>query len=557
NYAPPQQIMGRFWRLHGRVVADAWWQAKRELHPKKETLNYISKLVLDEQKHDVDPSKIDEEWAADREKVIKYCTKDAELALRILEKIEVLEKAMDLATVSKLPISDVMNSGASTLIDSILIREADRNNIGVPLTHHTTKRRKIMGGYVHSVKSGLYKWICVLDFRAMYPSIIISNNICFTTLDPTGAIQSPIEGVAYQSKTTKDGLLPKILEKLMADRNEAKQKRANADSPAEIKYYDGLQDAIKILMNSVYGVFASAFYRFTDPKIGESITAFGRKNIMDIIDKLESEDISVIYSDTDSIFIQSPHNELEPTIEFGNNIASRFSVGGGVLEFEKVLEAFFTHGKKKRYVGNVVYPVKEQVVRGYEIRRTDSFDLQSEALSQLFNQVLGGEDIDIVVKTAREIISDIRAGKVPLEKLVISKTVKEISHYKDPDRMANVLAMKKLTKLGYEFVPGMKVSWIVIDSHQTPQEVEPYVDGRKFEFEPDREYYARRMALSMSRITDVFGWDEKTLLTGVKQKSLFSDSYNQSPGKSPEPTPPSDKPPNKKPKKDYTLTDFM
>jgi DNA polymerase I len=554
---PPQKVMNRFWRLHGRIIADAWWHAKKELRPKKESLNNIAKLVLNEQKHDVDPSKIDEEWANDREKVIKYCSKDAELALRILEKIEVLEKAMDLATVSKLTITDVMNSGASTLIDSILIREADRANIGVPLTHHTTKSKKIEGGYVHSVQSGLYHWLCVLDFRAMYPSIIIANNICFTTLDPDGATKSPVEGVAYLSPDQKSGLLPKILERLMADRDEAKQKMANAKDEDEFKYYNGVQDAIKILMNSVYGVFASAFYRFTDPKIGESITAFGRKNIKDIIEKLESENIPVIYSDTDSIFIQSPHTELDPNIEFGKKIADRFSVGGGILEFEKILESFFTHGKKKRYVGNVVYPEKKQVVRGYEIRRTDAFDLQSEALTQIFDSILSGEDIDTVVKYARGVIADIKDGKVPLEKLVISKTVKEIGYYKDPDKMANVQAMRKRVKLGYEYVTGMKVSWIVVNSNITPQEVEPYVDGREFEFKPDWNYYARRTAMSLARVTDVFGWDEKELLTGVQQKSLFSDFEDKGGSKSTEPVPPSQKPVKKKPKKEYTLTDFM
>ena len=85
------------------------------------------------------------------------------------------------------------------------------------------------------------------------------------------------------AKTEKAGILPRILEKLMTERAAAKQKMASSESPDEIKYYNGLQDAIKILMNSVYGVFASAFYRFTDPKIGESITAFGRKNIKNIM----------------------------------------------------------------------------------------------------------------------------------------------------------------------------------------------------------------------------------------------------------------------------------
>ena len=69
----------------------------------------------------------------------------------------------------------------------------------------------------------------------------------------------------------------------MADRDATKKKMKSATDPDEVKYYDGLQAAIKILMNSVYGVFASSFYRFTDHKIGASITAYAWKNIKDII----------------------------------------------------------------------------------------------------------------------------------------------------------------------------------------------------------------------------------------------------------------------------------
>ena len=75
--------------------------------------------------------------------MLKYCERDAELALRILEKIAVLDKGMDLATVAKLPLDDAINSGTSTLIDSILIREADKNAIGVPCTKHVAKTSKI------------------------------------------------------------------------------------------------------------------------------------------------------------------------------------------------------------------------------------------------------------------------------------------------------------------------------------------------------------------------------------------------------------------------------
>ncbi len=525
-----------FWRLHGRVIADAWWNAKKELRPKKETLANISKLLFNETKDDVDPSKMDEEWANNREKVIKYCSRDAELALRILEKIAILDKSMDLAAVAKLPLDDVINSGTSTLIDSILIREADKNAIGVPCTRRISKTSKIEGGYVHAIKSGLYNWVCLLDFKSMYPSIIIANNICFTTMSGSGTIKSPT-GIRFLDSEQRPGILPQILTRFMNDRESAKQKMKAATDPDEKRYYNGLQDAIKILMNSVYGVFASNFYRFTDPKIGASITAFARKNIKDIIKKLEGEDYSVIYSDTDSIFIETGSNDLDNAVKLGETLSKRFTKGGRVLEFEAIFERFFTHGKKKRYVGRKVYPVQETVIRGYETRRTDAFDLQSEVLTKMFDMVLSGKN-DEVISYARKTITDVKSGEISTEKLVISKTVKDESQYKDPNRMANVLAMRQLRDMGYDVVPGMKVSYIVTNGHKVPQAVEPFLDGRPLSNQPDLDYYAGRMARTMARITEGMDaeteWDSKALLTGVQQRSLFSESFTQpQPGNEP------------------------
>ena len=489
-------------------------------------------MLFNETKADVDPSKMDEEWKNNSKKVIKYCTRDAELALRILERIAVLDKAMDLGTVAKLPLDDAINSGTSTLIDSILIREADKNAIGVPCTKHIPKTGKIEGGYVHTIKSGLYNYVCVLDFRAMYPSIIIANNICFTTISSTGSIKSPT-GVRFLDTEQRKGLLPKILENIMADRDSAKQKMKAATKPEEIQYYDGLQAAIKILMNSVYGVFASSFYRFTDQKIGASITAFARKNIKDIIAKLDNENYSVIYSDTDSIFVETRGKNLDEAIEFGKSLAARFSKGGRILEFESIFEPFFSHGKKKRYVGQKVFPKEEMVIRGYETQRTDAFDLQREVLKHMFALILAGKN-DELIKYARDTINDIKKGNIPPEKLVISKTVKSESSYKDPNKMANVIAMRQLKELGYEVVPGMKVSYIVTNGHKVPQDVEPFIEDRACNNEPDLDYYTERMALTITRITDgivpEYELDYKGLVSGSQQKSLFSGDFSNMAG---------------------------
>ena len=514
----------RFWRAQGRVIIDAWWAVKRVLRPKQETLNAVAKQLLNEEKHDVDPKKMDEEWEADRERVMEYCTQDAMLALRVLEKVAILNRSMDLAAVSKLPLDDVVNGSTSQLVDSILIREADRRGVAVPMTSRSSgESRPIEGGYVHEMEPGLYHWVLTLDFRSMYPSMIIANNICFTTLSPDGTIASPT-GARFLSKDKREGLLPKILVSLMEERAATKKAMNAAQTPDERDYYNGLQEAIKILMNSFYGVLASSFYRFTNPKIGASITAFSREATKDLIRKLEGEELKVIYSDTDSVFFLSPHQELDATIALGRETAERFSKEGMVLEFEKVMEPFFSHGKKKRYVGRMIWPREELIVRGYEMRRTDSFDLQSETLQAVFERILA-DDMDGAVAHTRGVIDDLLAGKVNPAKLVISRSVRDESQYKASDRMVNVRVARMLKDMGYEVMPGMKVSWIVTNGKASPNEVEPWIEGREFTAKPDSNYYATRIAATISRVTDTFGWDSKSLLTGAQQQTLTSHSY--------------------------------
>ncbi|MDR0778408.1 MAG: DNA polymerase II [Methanomassiliicoccaceae archaeon] len=523
----PRVVSEKFWRLKGRLVIDAWWAVRRELRPKQETLNAVSLQLLGEQKMDVDPKKMDQEWKDDPKKVMRYCIKDAELSLRILNTLGTVRKGMDLAAVSKLPLEDVLTSGSSQLIDSILIRKADRSNVGVPLTGDFDRSEQIEGGYVHTMAPGLYHWVCVLDFKSMYPSLIISKNICFTTLSKDGEIVSPGDGARYMSKDRKVGILPGILDGLLKERDAIK-KRMRTASEYERHYLDGLQNAVKILMNSFYGVFASSFYRFTDKNIGSSITAFARATVKGIISELEKEGVQVIYSDTDSIFIRSPHDDLENTLQFGSAMAKRYSAEGRQLEFEKIMEPLFSHGKKKRYVGKVLWPKEELLIRGYEVRRSDSFDLQSRLLTELFEKILEEKNEEAVALVKRT-VQDTMTGKADVSDLVISRTCKGFGSYESPDRMANVQAAKKMMDMGYEFIPGMKVSWIVTDSSVTPQVVEPYVSGVPFTGRPDNKYYAERLANMASRVTEVFGWSEKDLMLGSQQATLFDTNFHTAP----------------------------
>src|SRR5436309_3632137 len=549
----------RFWRLDGRILTDVWWAVRAEMRPKQETLDYVAKHLLGEGKHELQRRRIDEEWEADRDKVIRYCIQDAELSLRILERVRRIEKTLDLAAVSKLPLEDVLHGRTSNLIDSILIRAADRAKVAVPMMKMRGGRvEQIEGGYVHSLQPGLYEWVISLDFRAMYPSLIIENNICFTTVSPAGTIESPT-GAKFLSADVKKGLLPVILASLMKDRQDVRTKMREATEPQLREFYDGLQAAIKILMNAFYGVLASSFYRFNDPKVGASITAFARERIKGIIADLEADGVKVVYADTDSVFFQSPTPGLEPSLEFARKTAERFSRGRISMEVDKVYRSLFSHGRKKRYAGKVAWPAEgEIVVRGYEIRRTDAFDLPGEVQLLGFDKILDN-DPDGAIDLAKRIVAEVRDGnppltnpeKDPIEMLVISRTVKEENQYVNPDSMSNVIAARKLEQMGEEFMPGMKVSWIVTDHKESPMQVEPYLSGAKFEKRPDWEYYARRVAQTLAYVTEVYGWDEKALFSGTQpaqQKSLFSEEFDgeASPMKTP-----------RKAEKKLTLEDFF
>ncbi len=518
--AGPREMGERLWKVTGRVIADAWWSARRDLKPKQETLQYVARTLLGDSKLAVDRRNIDEEWARDPERVMEYCEHDADLALRILQRLRTVEKAADLATVARLPLEEGMNGRTSLYIDAMLIPRADARGVGVPMSHRGGRDAPIEGGYVHAIRPGMYRWVVVLDFKSMYPSIIIARNLCFTTLSPEGTTVSP-SGARFLAPEVRRGIIPEILAELLADRDRFRRAARTAESAELGEYYDGLQNAVKVLMNSFYGVLASSFYRFTNKDIGAAITAFAREAITSIIHDLEAEGHEVVYSDTDSVFVRSPVETLEGSREFGESTAKRFTREGVTFEFQSVYEAFFSHGVKKRYVGRTIWPKDDLVVRGYETRRTDAFDYQSDALMEIFDLVLRG-DTDGAVRRARELVAAVRNREVSVERLVIARTVREEGEYNEStrDSLPFLRVYRQLRSEGYDVIPGMRVAWIVTDSRQSPQAVEPWVEGRPFTKEPDWEYYADRIAQTLARVTEVYDWDASALLGGSRQRRL-------------------------------------
>ena len=489
----PKRASTRAWTLGGRVVMDAWWQARMALRPKRETLKFVSGMLFPEredlQKMDIDASKMDDEWAKRPDEVVEYSARDAELPLAILRAVQAVRRKEAMAVVSKVSFETAANGTTSQLLDSLAIRLADSRDIAVPMTNRGTSGNRITGGYVHDVEAGLHPWIAVLDFKSMYPSIMIKNNICYTTRVDSSHPDQPSEGetihtsptgAQFRSADYTKGMVPYLLEDLMEQRDVHKKSLVEAPSKGDDKEYafhDAMQYAVKIMMNSFYGVFASSFYRFTHSDLGSSITAWARHNIKSIIQGLEKENVEVVYSDTDSIFVKAPinveHNKPDDVdgssdsdatkewlqarnnlIQFGDKLAERYTADGAVLEFEKGLSVFFSHGAKKRYVGRVIYPEEDVIIRGYETQRTDSFDALTSGMQGIFDAVLDGRRDD-AVKTAMDLIQSAKRNETPIEKLIISKTCKGkidkkgnvdfTQHYANPDGQASVQAARPLS----------------------------------------------------------------------------------------------------------------
>ena len=317
----------------------------------------------------------------------------------------------------------------------------------------------------------------------------------------------------YLKKEEREGILPKLLRELKETRKWAK---AEYKRTGEM-YYERLNRAVKVLMNALYGILSSSFYRFTNKAIGESITTFARVTLESLIANLKNHNIDIIMGDTDSVYLLAPAKRLQDVVAWGQRIASENSTASVDLDLERVFETHFNHGRKKRYAGNVVWPEEYFYARGYEMRRGDSFEYLREIVSNLLKEILA-RNPDGACKNARDRIKAVRSGRVENKLLVIIKSCRAEKEYKHPDRMAQVKAARKLKALGYPFVDGQKIGYIVTDG-ETPQQVEPYVEGTLVV--PDFEYYTKRLLDAVEDIVKCFGFDRESLLQEHRPSTLL------------------------------------
>lgn len=469
------------------------------------------KLLKFENKAD----EITELYKNDPELLIKYNLKDAQLVIDILNKTKVIDLSIKRSLLTGLPLNKVSASIAA--LDSLYLRETKKIGIVCPSMFYQVKEQNITGGYVKNPEPGIYSYVDVLDFKSIYPSLILTFNIDpFSFLGKCKKTKNVVKAPNGACFKNTEGILPKIISKLWKARNKAKE---NNDELA--------RHAIKIHMNSFFGVLASPNCRFFNLDIANAITHFGQFIIKKTSTELEKKDVKNIYSDTDSIFIISKAKSLEEANEIGQKLENEINLfykdfikkeydrkSYLEIEFEKCYSRFLipkmrkkSVGAKKRYAGLILKNGEEKIeITGMEAIRSDWTDLakklQHELLWKLFHDASLNDFRDYVKK----LIDDLKKGKYD-DLLVYSKYLrKDLKEYVKTTP-PHVKAAKKLTKFKSNHIKYI----ITLDGPEPISNVKHEIDYN--------HYVEKQIKPIVDSILDLFDTDIDTLLTS--QKSLL------------------------------------
>ncbi|EXB40942.1 DNA polymerase delta catalytic subunit [Morus notabilis] len=280
--------------IEGRVQFDLLQAMQRDYKLSSYSLNSVSAHFLSEQKEDVHHSIISDLQngnAETRRRLAVYCLKDAYLPQRLLDKLMYIYNYVEMARVTGVPISFLLSRGQSIKVLSQLLRKAKQKNLVIPNAKQAgSEQGTYEGATVLEAKAGFYeKPIATLDFASLYPSIMMAYNLCYCTLvtpEDVRKLNLPLEcvnktpsGETFVKSSLQKGILPEILEELLAARKRAKADLKEAKDPLEKAVLDGRQLALKISANSVYGFTGATVAQLPCLEISSSVTSYGRQMI--------------------------------------------------------------------------------------------------------------------------------------------------------------------------------------------------------------------------------------------------------------------------------------
>lgn len=350
-------------------------------------------------------AEIERRFRDDKVALARYNLLDCALVTGIFKKTGLIDHLFKRAIISGLPMDRVGMSVAA--FDHFMLPQVHRKGVVAVNIRDVESAGHAKGGFVFSRDPGFYEHVVVLDFKSLYPSIIRTFHI--DPLSRLRADQAPLDTPADIAFSRTEHVLPGYICSLMGKREQAKQ--------------DGdphLSQAIKILMNSFYGVMGTPGCRFYHSDLPGAVTGTGQWVLKTTRKYLEENGYEVIYGDTDSVFVCLKKEEITKSDEapqrivhelngfFRDTIQVRFGVTSRLeLEFEKHFTRFFLpclrgggESAKKRYAGIIEKDGREElVITGLEFVRSDWTRFARDLQYELFQRIFHDREVDAWLKT--------------------------------------------------------------------------------------------------------------------------------------------------------------
>jgi len=390
-----------------------------------------------------------------------YNVKHTKLCQMIDEKYKILETFTERQRTALCEFRDTFHN--SVMFDRLILRRSPYALPSKPKIEVAAARRveeSYAGAVVFDPVPGLHRNVCVFDFRSLYPSVILSLNVSPDTLRSLDEADFRIDelGVGYVSSPV--GLLPSILRDLLDERARTKKL---VKEPGDA--YDLKQQALKVLANSAYGAFGFPRFRLFNRSVAASVTYVGRAVIRAVRDFLSSRGFSVVYGDTDSVFVEGvsdPYSLIGDINAFASDFVRKtFNAPSYIeIEYERRFSEIFFGAEKKRYVGRLEGSDRI-LAKGFEVKRRDcpkfGIDLQKEAM----RAILDGAGPDAILSMARQVCDRLMRGEVSLLDVGIPKRLSmPLAAYKTTDggsiRYAWAQAVERSNRLWNAGYTGME-----------------------------------------------------------------------------------------------------
>ena len=498
-----QSLYGHF-SLTGRANVDLLDFSQDLYDVKIKTVENVARyLGVEASIPTIDETEYFDRWTGhDRPALVEQMKAQATSIFNVGE--DALDYTLQLSNLSTLPPDQVLAAAVGFRVDSYLMMEAHKLGELIP-GREEPNIIPYKGAIVLEPSVGLHDNVAVLDFSAMYPSLMVKYNISPDTLvDRGGDGVFEVPEVGHHFRKTPPGFYKIVLSQLIASRQTAKREAAKTPrGTPEHKILKAREKATKVITNATYGYAGWAGSRWYSREVAESAAALGRDTINKSIDIAKNLGLKVLYGDTDSLFVGYEEKLVNQFIkEIDKNLGLEINLG---QLYKRIL---FTEAKKK-YSG--LLEDGELDVVGMEAIRGDWSNLARSVQNEVLKLVLQDGNPARARSYVTSLIKDLESAKVPKSSLVIWKTLT-----KRPDEYnvnaPHVEVARKMAKEGWPVTVGDKVGFIITKKPgKLYQKAEPHFKVSLDQV--DYDYYVHNQIVpAAARVLEVFGIRDEDLL---------------------------------------------